>query len=771
MWYLTNSKTQHVYYLVSQPAGHTVGRTGTDLIITGDESISRNHAMLQPYKNVLNLTDTGSRYGSYVNDNIAKTVPISKEQATALKPGDKIRFGRCGSIWLVGKVDFQCLTSTLIMDDELKTILHKIGAELVSKYTEEVTHLIMPTITITTKFLQCLVGQVPIVKPELFQTIDRDCIAHGKALPSEKDFVPVCTEPYMRNEPQLFHPNATRSDLFKGKEFIFFNTVQFRQFENIVKIAGGVCLCAKSEKIVKSRFLKPNVVAIRLNSSSTTQSQSQSFETMSQYLASYGRRMVPDMEIGLALIFCSTEKYCNSEYNFAFNVEECCSSVGGDGDTLAKSTEQQTESMDGKRTNMAEIHTIPETELHTEVKQQNASVNSKTTISSSSRSTSSFVIPKAESFNKNIPEERRKSKRINEEALTVKEHLTDRDDYNIPKRRRRNASPVKSVSYSPVVDSKLTETERQSSELHVPETQPTTDSAVSHALQASGFRAVKRNLMERSVRTGIEPAKAQRSANLDLDDDDMLMFNELAPRKKRHMETNKEKTPTTNTVASRNSKNTPVAEENTVASRNSRNTPVAEESLFCFDDLLTTQKRRAANQRKAKQSASIDVVPPNNLSKTSIVSSDASLSRSVGIQNRNASDDSMRKSYREFIKPIHQSSIGWLASTMDGLEISDPSFDETKIKSEPLDEIDDPYGIQRDSKKWIKSVENAISVLDVSLKLVARRPIDVTGQEVSCVTSDGGKNFKAFVKKRNYPSQLHVSAVKLVCVLDDTQCG
>ncbi|XP_053667524.1 nibrin-like [Anopheles marshallii] len=737
MWYLRNIKTHHVYYLVSQPAGHTVGRIGTDLIITGDESISRNHAMLQPYMNVLNLTDTGSRYGSYVNDNIAKTVPISKEQATALNPGDKIRFGRFGSIWLVEKVDFRCLTSTLIMDEGLKTILHKIGAELVSTYTEGVTHLIMPTITVTTKFLQCLVGQVPIVMPEFFQTIDRDCIAHGKALPSEKDFVPACTEPYMRNEPQLFHLNPSRSNLFAGKEFIFFNTGQFGQFESIIKIAGGVCLCAKSEKILKSRFLKPNVVTIKLNSSSTTQSQSQSLETLSHYLAAHGRRMVPDMEIGLALIFCSTEKYCNSEYSFAFNVEECCSSVSGDGDTLAKSTEQQSESTDAKHTNMTEIHTIPETELHTEVKQRNTFTNCKT---NSISSRSSFVVPKVESLSKSIPEERRKSKRMQE---ALQEKIKEHDGSNLPKRLRINASPVESVSYSPVVHSKQSETERQSSELRIPETQPTPDSVVSEALQARGFRSVQRDRMERPGQPGNEPGKAHRAINLDLDDDDMLIFDELAPRKKRKINDEKKTTPST------------------VVGGNSRNTPAEEENLFCFDELSITQQRRVTNQRKAKQTAPNDVLA-NNLAKNPIVAS-----HSVEIQNRNASDNSMRQMCRDFIKSIKPPPPkAWISSNMCGLEKTDRSFNEKQIKYEPLDETDDPCGIHRDSKKLIKNEEHVISVLDVDMQLVARRPIDVSGQEV---TSNGGKNFKAFVKKRNYPSQSLVCATKLVCVLDDTQ--
>uniref|UniRef100_A0A182M6D1 BRCT domain-containing protein n=1 Tax=Anopheles culicifacies TaxID=139723 RepID=A0A182M6D1_9DIPT len=670
--------------------------------------------MLQPYKNVLNLTDTGSRYGSYVNENIAKTVPVSKDRPTALKAGDMVRFGRFGSIWQVGRVEFRCLTSTLIMDEELKVILQKIGAELVSNYTAGLTHLIMPTITVTTKFLQCLVGQVPIVKPDFFQTIDQDCIGRGKPLPSVKDFLPICTESYIRNERQLFNPNPTRSILFKGKEFIFLSNAQFSQFENIVKLAGGTCVSAHREKVAKSRFLKPNVITVKLKSSDSSQSQSQSFDTLSQYLGSRGRRMVPDMEIGLALMFCTTEKYCNPEYNFAFNVEECYSSAEG-GETLAKNTEQQSENTDAKGTNEVEMHTIPETELHTESKQGNTSASNSQTVAS-------MISPPG-----NASTERRKSKRM-QEALKDDERSTDQETSSLPKRPRRNETPVESVSYSPMEDSKQTE----DSELHIPETQPTPDSALSQAFLARGFRAVNRDSMELSGQTGKEQTKARRAANLHRmpNDDDVFNFDEIAPRKRPLVVVNEK--------------------EPSAKMRNTRNAPAEEENLFCFEETPATQKRRTANQRKTNKTVPVDALN-NNLSKSPIVSSNASLSRTVeGIQHRTASGISTMDSYREFIKPVELSATGWLSSTMSGLKIANDeeenTFSEMKIKSEPLDEVDDPNGLLRENKKWIKSMENSFQVREITMKLVAKRPHNEFGQELSCVASDGGRNFKAFVK-------------------------
>uniref|UniRef100_A0A182PE38 FHA domain-containing protein n=1 Tax=Anopheles epiroticus TaxID=199890 RepID=A0A182PE38_9DIPT len=759
---------EFVYYLVSNTPCHTVGRAGTDLMITGDDSISRNHAMLQPHKDVLKLTDTASRYGSYVNDNINRTVPISKEHPTELKPGDLIRFGRCDSIWTVGKATFRCLTSTLVMDDQLKVTLKKLGAELVPIYTPGLTHLIMPTITVTTKLLHCLVGQVPIVKPDYFHTIERECIGKGKALPSTKDFIPTCSETYIRSEQRNFQPNASRSKLFRGKEFIFLNTAQYNQYENIVKLAGGVCLDAQRDRIAKSRFLNPNVITVKLNLSDSSQSQSQLFDKLSQYIASRGRRIIPDPEIGLAIIHCSTEKYCNPDYSFAFNVEECYSSASTGGETLAKNTEQQTEHLeqDVKRSNGVEINTIPETEPLTEQKAgavtENKPPPNRNNRNVSMGSTASFLVPNALPIT-TVPEERRKSKRMQE----VEQNRSETNDVDeacrntVTKRSRRDKSPPKSVCRTSQIDSKLsTEPERNESEINVPETQPTPNPVPSQALQARGFIVVNRDSTEPDTRAPGKDTSKRRAANLHhkLDDEVMFDFDEIIPRKKGRVDKGSEKPTTSVTVT-----------------RNRRNVPAEQEDPFCFEEIPTKQQRRvaaAANQHRKDNDTQL-----NAKAQPSSTPSNASSSRlTVGIQNKsNSGNDSTIGWYKEFIKPIQPSSLGWLSSTMCGLKLTEhcgeQTFDSVKIKSEPLDEIDDPYGLQKDCKKWNKSMENAFAVREVNIKLVSHRPIDVSGQEVSCVALDGGKNFKAFIKKRNYPVQQLVMPTKSVCVRDENQCA
>ncbi|XP_052866974.1 nibrin [Anopheles cruzii] len=320
MWYLTNVKSGYVYYLV-HTGKHTVGLACADLVIKDDDSISRIHAVLKPHEDGLNVTDSDSQYGTYVNGNIAKLVHIPKETATALSPGDTVQFGRGGSVWTVGWTIFRCLISNFELTNELANLMRRTGIRLVSSYSCAVTHLITPTLTVvTTKLLQCLIGQVAIVTPEYFKAVEQS-IENGKQLPNAIDYKPECTEAYIRSAPNLIEPNPSRRRMFAGKQFIFFCITLFNQYDDIIKLAGGLCCCAVREKVLKSRCLKPNVIAIK--SKPTNEPQLQNYNLFDSYITMNGRRMVPDSEIWLAILYASIDKLCNPDYSFATNVKVC----------------------------------------------------------------------------------------------------------------------------------------------------------------------------------------------------------------------------------------------------------------------------------------------------------------------------------------------------------------------------------------------------------------------------------------------------------------
>ncbi|XP_053671134.1 nibrin [Anopheles nili] len=754
MWFLTNEKTKRVYYLVPQGSSHTVGRSNTDLVITGDDSISRNHAVLLHSKDRLLLTDPGSRYGSYVNENISKIVPISKDQPTGLKEGDIVQFGRCGSIWMVKRVFFRCLTSTLIMTNQLKLTMEKLGVELLAEYAPEITHLIMPTITVTTKFLQCLVAQVPIVKPEFFTAVE-SCIEQHKPIPLLDNFIPTCNESYIRNDQPSYNPNPSRRDLFKGKEFVFLNNVQRQQYEDIIKLAGGVCLCAQREKIAKTRLFKPNVVIVKFSDPGSSQSQSQSFDWLHQSVTALGRRMIPDTEIGLAIIFSSTEKYCNPEYSFAFNIEEYKPSAKS-GETFARSTEQQPQT--GYLVKTEVIDTIPETEPLTERKnceslEISIDGNSPTTSRRSTRSMSSFAIPETISSVHRI-EERRPLKRVVETS----------DSSNVQKEDNIIKRPRKNTTFENIRNSEQSE-EPVANEVHISESQPTPQAVPSHALQNFGFLAVNRL---KTKTNNLNQNKTRRNAilMLELEDEGLFNFDDIAPAKKPKLDTstcNKQSSNDTIELGKTNSQHM------LSQIRRQRHATEKEDNLFCFQEKLpTTQPRGATNKRQV--SKGVGLIPPpvdnSNATNRSYQCSDGVSSKNNS-QNRCAIKNSSMSEYREFIKPIQSSVYHWLSSSLCGLnfnENKEPVV--TKIKSEPLDEIDGAY---EDNKKWLESAINWCQVQDISMQIVSRKPTDQNGDELSCRTVNGENNFKAFVKKRNYPVQKKIILTKFVRVLDENQ--
>uniref|UniRef100_A0AAG5CZ54 FHA domain-containing protein n=1 Tax=Anopheles atroparvus TaxID=41427 RepID=A0AAG5CZ54_ANOAO len=737
MWYLTNKKTGHVYYLIAQPAGHTVGRVNTDLVIQNDDSISRQHALVQPDKDVLKLTDTGSRYGTYVNGNIAKIVRISKDQPTELAAGDTVQFGRCGSLWTVGRVNFRCLTSTLAMSNELKVVLQKLRAELLPTYAVGLSHLIMPKITVTTKLLVCLVGQVPVVNPEYFAAVDA-CIAQGNALPPVTDFIPTCTESYIKNDPTMFQPNPARRDLFKGKEFIFFNTAQCQQYEDIVKLAGGVCLCVQREKITKTRFVKPNVVTIKLKEFAASQSQSQSLDFLDKQFTARNLRMIPEVEIGLAVLYASTERYCNPAYNFAFNVEVCAEPEPiATEDILAKNSMNSEDTNPRKKIRM-EMNTIPETEPSTERSER---------------------VPAQKKAAKNeqppAPAPRR-SKRFPDKQ----DQGNEKDSYQEPKRPRR-ASAVspnrKSSTASKPSAASKSDTPLVPETDTIPESAPQADSAPqagpSQLFSSARFQAVIQNpevSIARTTATNKSRAESRRRANVLLqaqDDDDLFNFEGIVPKRKP-----KTACPSVTNVLPTDSEKTSNEDA---------------DDLFSLDENLPSQRRRGTNRRVPNARPLATAAPAECNNRNSKDTPDP--------QNSGSSNHSLSARFREFMKPIEKSTAAWMSSTMCALKLKSTDDDQSpsvKVKQEPLDSVD---GMADEDNRWIAEMSNIFQVQEKSVNLVAHLPPSretAVGHERSCTWPDGVRNFKAFVKIRNYQApQTSVgrNAMKVVSTVDESQ--
>lgn len=342
-----------------------MSRSTGNLNIANDRSISRNHAFLFPESSdTLKLVDAGSRYGTFLNhaiesdrDEIPKDVPVR------LRQGDRVRFGMCDSLWQVDRVEFRCITSTISVTEGLERTLRKLGGTLEGSFQQGKTgFLVMTTITTTPKLLMSLIGQIPVVTPEYFEACLR-AVQEGKALPDPEGFIPEFTEAYVRREGISFGKVPEREELFVGLTFIFIKPQHMTLYEGIVKMAGGKCICATKHKISKSFFTQDKVVVIQVTTDTLSQGTSQSMDGLTQIVAKAGRRLIPEAEIGLAILHCSLEKYCNPLYKFTSVLDLDTVPFEAHGDTLARNSEDLP-GRSKKISSVVESISIPETEPH-----------------------------------------------------------------------------------------------------------------------------------------------------------------------------------------------------------------------------------------------------------------------------------------------------------------------------------------------------------------------------------------------------------------------
>ncbi|XP_055547790.1 nibrin isoform X2 [Wyeomyia smithii] len=500
MWFLKSLNSATVYYIRPEKAKHVVSRSVGELIIRDDPSISRNHAFLYPEPNSLKIIDAGSRYGTFLNEQIESSrEPITKDVPIKLKLGDRIRFGKCKSSWCVCRVDFNCITSTISVTEPLQEALQKLGGRVDGNFQPGMTRfLIMNSITTTTKLLLCLIEQIPVVRPEYFQECVK-AVEDNLPLPDVDCFIPEFTESYVRSDGINFKATLARKTLFKDKVFVFLKVKHMSQYEKIITSAGGSCICAQKRKIAKSFFIEPHVIVMQNMTDSLSQGSSQAVHGLQQLVTDAGRRMIPEADIGLAILYCSLEKYCNPLYKFS-NLLDLETVRFSQGAVLAKNSEELS-----KENCTKQIISIPETESRdsTESFDIHGSSSVNSLVLKASDATSEFVKPAAAAT----------------KAVRGKR-----------KRERENEMPPAEVKNNPT---KVSSTESQ--ELVIPET-PSEQQSSSQSSQLSGFLSVHHDEPVSSTQT--EPINRQqkkRLLNLDDNDDDLFNFGDshLPKRAKR----------------------------------------------------------------------------------------------------------------------------------------------------------------------------------------------------------------------------------------------
>lgn len=309
------------YYFLSDTE-YVVGRKNCLILIEDDQSISRSHATFSvnhPLSSlgrpdiipVLSVKDS-SKYGTFVNGE-----KMASATSRNLKSGDKITFGVYNSKFRVVYEPLvacsSCLSST--EKSSLNQALQLLGGHIVNNWTENCTHLVMTSVKVTIKTICALICCKSIVKPEYFSEMIK-AIKEKRSLPEPTSFVPIIDEPSLQTDSLDLSENRKRKLIFKDYIFLFLTAKQHKKLSSAVHFGGGKAQLLVGECEDKHLLENPKTLVIDVGATESQLSESQTptwVTSIMNVLQGKGLRAIPEAEIGLAVIYMSTEIYCNPQ--------------------------------------------------------------------------------------------------------------------------------------------------------------------------------------------------------------------------------------------------------------------------------------------------------------------------------------------------------------------------------------------------------------------------------------------------------------------------
>lgn len=303
---------------------YIVGRKNCAILIENDQSISRNHAVLRVNFPVTSLSQTdeiptltikdNSKYGTFINEE-----KMQNGLSSTLKTGDRVTFGVFESKF---RVEYEPLVvCSSCLDVSGKTVLNQailqLGGLTANSWTEECTHLAMSSVKVTIKTICALICGRPIVKPEYFSEFLK-AVESKKQPPEIESFYPPIDEPAIGSKSVDLSGRRERKQIFKGKTFVFLNAKQHKKLGSAVVFGGGEArLMAEGGEEEQSFFSAPGTCVVDVGMTNTqliiTDSQRKWIHLIMDILQRHGLRPIPEAEIGLAVIFMTTESYCNPQ--------------------------------------------------------------------------------------------------------------------------------------------------------------------------------------------------------------------------------------------------------------------------------------------------------------------------------------------------------------------------------------------------------------------------------------------------------------------------
>ncbi|XP_073085905.1 nibrin isoform X3 [Manis javanica] len=262
---------------------------------------------------ILTIKDN-SKYGTFVNEE-----KMQNGLTLTLKTGDRVTFGVFESKF---RVEYEHLVAcSSCLDVSGKTALNQavlqLGGLTVNNWTEECTHLVMVSVKVTIKTICALICGRPIVKPEYFTEFLK-AVHSKKQLPQIESFYPPIDEPAIGSKNIDLSGRQERKQIFRGKTFVFLNAKQHKKLNSAVIFGGGDAkLITEENEEEDSFFSVPGTCVVDVGITNTQtlipDSQKKWIRSVMDMLQRQGLRPIPEAEIGLAVIFMTTENYCDPQ--------------------------------------------------------------------------------------------------------------------------------------------------------------------------------------------------------------------------------------------------------------------------------------------------------------------------------------------------------------------------------------------------------------------------------------------------------------------------
>ncbi|NWQ63870.1 NBN protein, partial [Neopipo cinnamomea] len=315
-------------YRLLSDTEYVVGRKNCAILIQDDQSISRSHAVLTVSRPettssqslsvpILTVKDT-SKYGTFVNGSKLNGTSVS------LQSGDRINFGVFESKFRVEYEPLVVCSSCLDVAQKtaLNQAIQQLGGLVVNEWTKECTHLVMVSVKVTVKTICALICARPIIKPEFFVESIR-AIQSRQQLPSHESFYPPVDEPSIGTEKLDLSEHHERKTIFSGKTFVFLSAKQHKKLGPAIILGGGEIKLMTEGRKETPLLISPEVCVVDVGLTNSQIAGSDSVrnwtDSILTVLQSKNLRAIPEAEIGLAVIFMSTEKYCNPQKQAATN--------------------------------------------------------------------------------------------------------------------------------------------------------------------------------------------------------------------------------------------------------------------------------------------------------------------------------------------------------------------------------------------------------------------------------------------------------------------